>query len=68
LDEPLVEFLESLPQNATVMLFADHGFHMGGLGAVVGSWEYYLEAILPAMIMTQPILDEESLQHLEVNQ
>jgi len=51
----------------TVMIFSDHGFHMGGWGKPLGAWDYHLESALPILIMTKPLLDEVSLKHLEEN-
>jgi len=63
----LANFLDTIPKNMTVMIFSDHGFHMGGWGKPLGAWDYHLESALPILIMTKPLLDEVSLKHLEEN-
>ena len=70
LDRPLARFLRDMEhQDTTIVLFSDHGPHMGGLLKAIGGTQHYVELFNP-MFFAQNLrgLSPEAESNLQANQ
>lgn len=53
LDKPLSGFIKEFQSdNTTIIVFADHGPHMGGFLKVLGGLTYFIERLNPLFVVS----------------